>query len=81
MKKETQDLFNKIIQAEHDRIPQKGGFFPLPKFPDKKLEEDTCNSTEHDPPKYLHIPQGQGYKHVCPRCGKVQVVIPPQITL
>jgi hypothetical protein len=52
---------------------EKGGFFPLP-------QSNKCNSSEHEPPKYLYIPPGQGYRHVCPACGKVSVIIPPQIT-
>lgn len=81
MKKEYEDLFNKIMQAEHDRQPQKGGFFPLPNFPETTKEGKRCNDREHEPPIYLHIPQGQGYRHVCPSCGKVSTLIPPQITL
>lgn len=51
----------------------KGGFFDLEK-------KDICLHPEHDPPKFLHIPQGKGYRHICPACGKEQALIPPQIS-
>lgn len=44
----------------------KGGFFDLPKI-------ERCNHPEHDFPKYLCIPPGKGYTHVCPGCGAKQV--------
>lgn len=52
----------------------KSGFFDLPK-------SDYCQHPQHDPPRHLHIPKGKGYKHICPRCGKQQTIIPQQITL
>lgn len=51
----------------------KGGFFNL-------HQNIKCNDKSHDPPSHLHIPQGQGYRHVCPSCGKVTELIPPQIS-
>lgn len=75
------DAFKQYLaDTVFNRKPQEGGFFPLPKFPEKEKDMDTCNDHEHNPPQYLHIPQGQGYKHVCPSCGKVQIVIPPQVS-
>lgn len=52
----------------------KGGFFPLPK-------DKTCRNPEHQPPSHIHIPQGEGYRHVCPGCGNVIDIIPQQVTL
>jgi hypothetical protein len=52
----------------------KGGFFDLPKT-------EQCRHPEHRPPSHLVIPQGKGYKHVCPACGKVTVLLPPQVSL
>lgn len=52
----------------------KSGFFDL----DKK---EKCNDPDHEPPGLLHIPQGKGYKHVCPKCGKETIIIPPQTSL
>jgi len=49
----------------------KSGFFDLDEIPQ-------CKHPEHDPPKYLHIPTGKGYRHVCPKCGKVTTIIPSQ---
>ncbi len=54
-------------------LEKKNGFFDLPK-------DTTCKDPEHEPPKYLCIPQGKGYRHVCPRCGAVTELIPPQIS-
>jgi hypothetical protein len=54
-------------------IPEKGGFFTLPK-------EKVCHHPEHDPPMHLVIPQGKGYRHICPGCGFTQDIIPPQTT-
>lgn len=51
---------------------KKGGFFDLD-IP------ESCNDPEHNPPSHLHIPQGKGYRHVCPSCKKEQIIIPPQI--
>ncbi len=51
-----------------------GGFFDLP-------FKKQCNHPEHEPPKYLHIPQGKGYKHICPSCGEATTIIPTQISL
>jgi hypothetical protein len=61
-----------IPKGMFNKIETKGGFFDLPKM-------ETCNHPEHTPPKHLHIPQGKGYKHICPSCGKETIIIPPQI--
>lgn len=45
----------------------KRGFFDLP-------PEDFCNHPEHDPPSHMVIPEGKGYRHVCPGCGRVVVL-------
>ena len=46
------------------------------------LEDDIkrCTHPNHNPPSHMHIPQGKGYRHVCPGCGGVQNVIPLQIS-
>jgi hypothetical protein len=62
-----------LIETIHDEQKDLGGFFDLPP---KKY----CNHPEHNPPKHLHIPQGKGYRHVCPRCGYHIDLIPPQIS-
>ena len=54
---------------------EKGEFFDLPK------QEKLCQHPSHNPPTHLHIPEGKGYKHVCPSCKNVQIVIPKQTTL
>jgi hypothetical protein len=65
---------NKFLQRLDDALNKKkeSGFFDLP-------TSTTCKDSEHNPPEYLHIPQGKGYRHVCPACGYVTNVIPPQI--
>ena len=52
----------------------RSGFFPLGRI-------TTCRDPEHLAPSHITIPQGQGYRHVCPSCGHVQVVMPPQVFL
>lgn len=52
---------------------KKGGFFDLPK-------EKKCTSQDHEPPKHICIPQGKGYRHVCPSCGAEVTIIPQQIS-
>ncbi len=62
------------IQAQLNKsADKKGGFFDLPP---KKY----CQSPSHESPKYLHIPQGKGYRHVCPQCGHIIDIIPSQIS-
>ena len=51
-----------------------GSFFDLPKV-------KICRHPEHEPPKFIHIPQGKGYKHTCPECGQESTIIPTQFTL
>ena len=46
---------------------EQSGFFDLP------LQE-TCNHPEHEFPKFLYIPFGKGYIHICPGCGNKIVV-------
>lgn len=53
---------------------KKSGFFDLP-------HQNTCKDLGHKPPTHIHIPQGKGYRHVCPKCGKITDLIPQQITL
>lgn len=65
---------NWIDEQELKRFKAKGGgFFDLPS---KKY----CGHPEHEPPKLLHIPQGKGYRHICPQCGYSIDLIPPQIS-
>ena len=54
-----------------DRPVKNGcGFFDLPK-------QEQCTSKEHNPPKNIYIPQGKGYRHVCPDCGKETIITNP----
>lgn len=50
------------------------GFFDLPKT-------EICNCPQHNPPSHIYIPQGKGYRHTCPCCGKVATIIPTQFSL
>jgi len=47
------------------------GFFDL------DIKDKKCSHPEHDFPTHLHIPQGKGYKHVCPNCKKITIVKNP----
>lgn len=52
---------------------QEGGFFDLDPM-------EICNHINHLPPMYLWIPEVKGYRHICPKCGKVTVLTNPKIT-
>lgn len=75
MENQKDDFFQQI--AEMVKPKKQGGFFDLPKT-DSNI--GNCKSNEHNPPSHLHIPQGKGFKHICPACGKQTVIIPPQIS-
>lgn len=49
------------------------GFFDISK-------NDECRHAEHLPPAHLVIPEGKGYRHVCPACGKATVLMPETYT-
>ena len=66
-----EDLFKKL--GEITKPEKQGGFFDLPK-------DTRCKDKSHNPPTHIYIPQGKGYRHVCPSCGKVTELIPPQIS-
>ena len=66
-----EDLFKKL--GEITKPEKQGGFFDLPK-------DTRCKDKSHKPPTHIYIPQGKGYRHVCPSCGKVTDLIPPQIS-
>lgn len=51
----------------------KSGFFDLPK-------DKTCKNPQHNPPEFIYIPQGKGYRHVCPGCGKITTMISQRIS-
>lgn len=71
-KKITLNEMNEINQNILNR-DKDSGFYNLDK-------ERICSHPEHDPPKYLNIPKGKGYRHVCPLCSKVTNVEPLNIT-
>lgn len=64
--------FNKYSNTIID-LEKQSGFFDLP-------DEHVCNDLQHYPPMHLCIPQGQGYRHVCPKCGKVSILTSPNIS-
>lgn len=69
---------DKTLQQILEKLKEEGkgdgGFFDLP-------QSKICNHPEHYPPNHICIPQGKGYRHVCPSCGKVTVIVPQQFTL
>lgn len=64
-----QELLGKLEGVEKKK---KNGLFPIPGV------GRGCRHSEHNPPGLINIPQGQGYKHTCPKCGKKTIIIPPQ---
>lgn len=56
----------------NDKQKDESGFFDLP--------GNKCTHPGHEPPTHLHIPQGKGYKHVCPGCGNTKVLVAPQVS-
>ena len=60
----------KLIQKKSElvRKSNKGGFF-------KKSEPiKPCSHPEHRPTNYISIPPDHYYKHICPECGKVEII-------
>lgn len=70
---EQNNLQNRFLE-DYFKNNKKSGFFDLSKT-------EFCKHPEHNPPTHIHIPQGQGYRHICPNCGKETILIPPQISL
>jgi hypothetical protein len=60
-----------MINTENNE--KKGGFYDLPK-------DKICNDLNHKPPMHIYIPLGKGYKHICPSCGAITNIVPPQIS-
>jgi len=50
-----------------NKEPNKSGFEML-------KDEAFCLDINHSPPTHLWIPQGKQYRHICPTCGKEQVL-------
>lgn len=78
----TDDEWDNIqdqIKKDHEAVERvkASGFFDL----EKPEYEDNCVSIAHNPPTHIFIPSGKGYRHVCPRCGKITTIIPEQTTL
>lgn len=69
----TQNLskLNRLFEMEDEN--KESGFYDLPQV-------KNCKNPSHQPPTHIHIPQGKGYRHVCPSCGKVTNLNPPQIS-
>lgn len=55
-----------------------GNFFDIPVQKPAWAIRPECRHPEHKAPDGLHIPQGKGYRHVCPACGATDIVIPQQ---
>lgn len=74
--KYTDEEWNDLQDEVAERLnksEKQGGFFDLPK-------DARCKDKSHEPPTHIYIPQGKGYRHICPSCGKVTDLIPPQIS-
>jgi len=68
------DILGDSLEQRLNKPKPRSGFFDLE-------SKHTCKHPEHEPPKHIHIPQGKGYKHICPCCGKEQIIIPQQTSL
>lgn len=55
---------------------EESGFFDLPELPAYKHKRQFCLDPSHEPPMHLHIPAGQGYRHVCRSCGHTVILYP-----
>lgn len=66
------DITRKIREAMA-RQPEAGGFFDLP-------AGYRCRHPSHEFPSMLYVPEGKGYKHVCPGCGNAIVVTNQKFT-
>ena len=71
----TDEEWNKIQEKikNQSELPQ-SGFFDLP-------QKRGCSHPSHNPPTHIVIPQGKGYRHVCPQCGHRVDIVPPQVTM
>lgn len=58
-----------LARFDFSTMPKKeeSGFFDI-------TPQQICTHPEHNFPSHLVIPQGKGYKHVCPGCGRVIVI-------
>lgn len=56
------------------RKEQKSGYFELP-------QHMTCRDPQHEPPTHILIPNGMGYRHVCPQCGRETILTPSETGL
>ena len=73
--------FSEELKKYMERPLQKDGLFPLDILKPKEMPKEVpCYDTEHYPPQHYLIPQGMGYRHTCPTCGKQTTIIPPQFT-
>ena len=74
----SQEYLIKTIMENDKQInkDKQDGFFDL----DLPLS-NKCKHPSHEPPSMLYIPPGKGYRHICPNCGKITDLIPPQISL
>lgn len=68
-KKQSEYIFTKRtnevlidIVPERNSKKEASSFFDLPKV-------KICRDPSHHAPGYICIPEGKGYKHVCPSCG------------
>ena len=52
---------------------KQSGFFDIESF-------KICTHPEHNIPSHIFIPQGKGYRHICPSCNTEVVIVPIQIT-
>lgn len=67
------EIFQQLKDLRKDST-RKGGFEPIPNGPKGLVP---CPSPQHNPPTHLCIPSGMQYRHICPVCGREQVLRSP----
>ena len=61
---------SKAIEEWNGHFPDKSGKSGFCDLPDW----ETCTHPSHEVPGHMVIPEGKGYRHVCPGCGKVTIL-------
>lgn len=53
--------------TQRPRLGNSTGYFDL-------KDVEYCDHIRHNPPTFIHIPAGKGYRHFCPGCGRTVVL-------
>jgi len=64
----TDEDWEKLLNEIKADKEKQSGFFDLDK-------NTICTDNQHNPPSHLLVPPGKGYKHVCPGCGQIKIIV------